>query len=338
MASMALFLIIFAGYAKAATPKPIVLKWTVHFPDSNTATEKKLKWFVSETEKRTEGRVKSKIYWGSVLGKVPDFLKMVGGKGIADVGYIIPTFVPWEIPLWASGTLPFLSKGVRAPSKAMVKLYNEWPAMQEEWKKVNCKPLGCFQTHSFYLFSKVPLEELKGKRVTTPTAWIPIIKLYGASPISMPATEFYEALQRGVISGTTMPLHTGRIFKFVEVVDYIYDFSFAGGGSLPTIGINIDVWNKISPQDQKVMEKVTLESMEMYMDGIEKEIELLIKGYQKKGLEVISFPPEEQQRIQSATAEKIWNDWIKMVEAKGKDVPVKEFLKRYKAILAETAK
>ena len=62
-----------AGLADAASPKPIVLKWTIHFPDGNTTTEKSLKWFASETEKRTEGRVKSKFYWGSVLGKVPDF-------------------------------------------------------------------------------------------------------------------------------------------------------------------------------------------------------------------------------------------------------------------------
>jgi TRAP-type C4-dicarboxylate transport system substrate-binding protein len=328
--------LVVAGLADAASPKPIVLKWTIHFPDGNTTTEESLKWFASETEKRTEGRVKSKFYWGSVLGKVPDFLKMVGGKGIADVGYIIPPFVPWEIPLWTSGSLPFLAHGVRTAPKAILQLYNEWSPMQEEWKKVNCKPLGAFSSHAYFLWSKVPLEELKGKRVTTPTYWIPIMKQYGAATLSMPAPQFYEALQRGVIHATTMPLHTGIMFRFAEVVDYAYDFGFVGGQSIPTMAINLDVWNKIDPADQKVMEEIALESMTMYMDGIEKEIEELIEGFKQKGLKIISIPPDEQKRIRDATAEEIWSSWIVMAESKGVDV--RNFLSRYKATIAEISK
>ena len=334
--AMVTFGLIVPGNADASSTKPIVLKWTMHFPEGNTTTEKSIKWFASETEKRTKGRVKSKLYWGSVLGKVPDFLKMVGGKGIADVGYIIPPFVLWEIPLWTSGSLPFLTTGIRTAPKAILKLYNEWAPMKEEWKKANCKPLGAFSSHDYFLWSKVPIEELKGKRVTTPTYWIPIMKQYGASPVSMPAPQFYEALQRGVIHGTTMPLHTGRIFKFAEVVGQAYDLGFAGGQSLPTIAINLDVWNKISPEDQKAMEAIARESMERYMNGLENEIKQLIEGFKKKGLKILSIPPDEQKRLKAATAEEIWNTWTVTAESKG--VLIKEFLRRYKAIIAEITK
>lgn len=319
-----------------ASHKPIVLKWTIHFPDGKTTAQKTLKWFAEEAERRTEGRIKSRFYWGSVLGKVPDFLKMVGGKGIADVGFIIPPFVPWEIPLWTSGSLPFLTEDVRTAAQAILKIYADWAPMQEEWKKVNCKPLGAFPSHAYFLWSKVPLKDLEGKRVTTPRYWIPIMKYYGASPVSMPAPQFYEALQRGVIHSTTMPLHTGMMFKFPEVVDYAYDLGFVGGQSIPTIAINLDIWQQIAPQDQEILEAIAIEATDQYLDGLEKEAMMLLKIYKQKGVKVLSIPVEEQNRLKKATDQTIQEDWIKVAKSKG--VAIEAFMTRFKATIAEIKK
>ena len=100
--------------------------------------------------------------------------------------------------------------------------------------------------------------------------------------------------------------------------------------------INLDVWNKISPADQKTIEKISAGMHEWFLNYTEKDKERLNNLYKSQGVKFISFSPEEQAKIKDKCAEAVWADWVEKAEGKG--IPAKEFLQRYRAAVAEVSK
>lgn len=330
------------GCAKPAptpTPQaePIVLKWATHEPNGGMCTQALLRRFAELTEEKTEGRVKVEIYWGAVLGKLPDYLKMIGGAGVADGGFVVPTYHQWEIPLSAAAGLPFLSTGYRVPGKATWELYNEWPAMQEEWEKWNVKPLMALPNHPHWIVCKNPvttMEELNGKKTWVAGFWQVVANHYGIINVKMTAPESYDSLEKNMIVGVIgMPYHTLKIFKYFEPCKNFIDLEFAGGAPVNFEAINLDVWNKISPVDQKTIEEITASLSDWYITKMGEETESLTEFFTEQGVTFVEFSPEEQAKMRDATAELTWNDWAATANEKG--LPAEEFLQRFKDKVAE---
>lgn len=330
---MALIIAVFILPAPApSAEKPIVLKWTSHEPDAPGSTQNALKRMSKLIADKTEGRVSIRVFWGSVLGKPTDFLKMVGGVGVADGGFIIPTYHQWEIPLFAAPGLPFLTKGYKVGGLATWELYNEWPAMQEELKKVNVKLLWPFMPHPHWGCLDRPIqkfEDLKGKKMWVAGFWQQVLDTYGVINVPMAAPDAYDALQKGVISGILgMPYHTFKIFRFIEICKYLLELPF-GGQPVVAQMMNLDVWNKIAPKDQKAIEEVISGMNDWYFAEVEKEEGALREFYTKQGVKHISLSPEDYAAFEKVGKDVVWNFWLKT--AKGKGIPGEEFFKRYQA-------
>ena len=313
-----------------ALAKPIILKWTTFEPDVPAATQESLRRMAKLIAEQTEGRVQIKIYWGSVLGKAPDFLKMVGGVGVADGGFIVTTYNQWEVPLFAAGGLPFLTKGHRVAALATWELYNEWPAMQAELKKVNVKPLWVYQPHAHWSGVVNPIksiDELKGKKVWAAGFWQEMAKALGMVNVPMVAPEAYDALQKGLIVGIIgMPYHTFRIFKYTETLKYLVEWPY-GGQPICSHVVNLDVWKKISPKDQRTIEKLCAGMHDWFVEEVDKEAVKLRGYYKTQGVEEIRLSSEEYERMGKIGKDAVWSSWLKTAKEKG--VPGEEWFKRY---------
>jgi TRAP-type C4-dicarboxylate transport system substrate-binding protein len=288
------------------------------------------------TEERTEGRVKMKIYWGAVLGKAPDYLKMVGGAGVADGAFLVTTYNQWEVPLLAAGGLPFLYRGHRVAPKAAWALYNEWPAMQEELKKVNVKPLWFFQPHEHWVGVKDPIttmDDLKGKKVWAAGFWQELVDALGIVNVPMVAPQAYDALQKGVIVGIVgMPYHTWRIFKYTETIKNLVVWPLGGQAFCGHV-VNLDKWNQISPEDQKAIEEVMVGMHDWYVAEVDKEFLSLRDYYKKQGVKEIRLSDEEYARLEKIGRDVIWGSWLKTAKEKG--VPGEEWFTRFQAKVKE---
>ena len=64
------------------------------------------------------------------------------------------------------------------------------------------------------------MEDLKGLKVRSPGSVAGMIKALGATPVSMPMPEVYQALQKGVVEGAVYPEETNKGWKMGEVTDY----------------------------------------------------------------------------------------------------------------------
>ena len=332
-----------AACAKPAPAKPIELAYTLHTPppppEGGTADQASVEYWAQEVGKRTDGRVTIKFYYGAVLGKPTDFIKIVGGEGVADIGNIIGTYNVWGVPLFAGALQPFLTTGVDVEGRALTKLYNEWAPMREEWVKHNLKPLWWYVVDPYWLLCKKPitkLDDLKGSKVWGAGGFAEIIKKFGITQVFFPAPEAYDALQKGTLDGIVFPYGPAKIFRYEEICKVFVDLGFAGGQTPNAQAINLDVWNKISPADQKTIEEISAGMHGKFLEFYDSERQKLRDYYDGLGITHITLSPEEQTRIRDMCSEALWTDWIAKCKEKG--VPGEEFLTRYKAIVAELTK
>lgn len=329
----------------AIAAKPIELIYTLHTPapprppGKAAADQASLEWWAKEVEAKTQGRVKVKFYYGSMLGKVTDFLRMVGGGGVAQMGNIVTNYYRWELPLSNGAMLPFLTESLDVEGRAITKLYDQWAPMREEWARNNVKPLWWYAIDPYWLACKESiksLDDLRGRKVAAFGGFLDIVPRFGITNMSMPASEVYDALQKGILNGVVFPYSPIKIFKFYEPCRVLVDLSFAGAQAPCAQVINLDVWKKISAEDQKTIEGISANMHNWFVQYYEEDKSNITDFYKKEGVTLITLSPEERARIKQICAEPIMNDWVAKCKEKG--VPGEEFLTRYKAIVQELTK
>ena len=338
-ATMVILVLVLIITPSSSLAKSMVLKWTTFEPNTPGATQDAIRVMAKRVEERTEGRVTIKPYWGSVLGKATDFLKMVGGSGVADGGYIVTAYNQWEIPLLAASGLPYLTKGHRVGPLATQALFDEWPAMQDEIKKANVKLLWLLQPHAHWVGLKRPItamDELKGEKYWASGFWQEYLKAVGIVNVPMTPPEAYDALQKGVIEGIIgMPYHTFKIFKWTDILKYLVEWPYGGQAMLCHV-INLDEWNKISPKDQKAIEDVMAGMPEWYNNEVDQETAKLKAFYKKEGVREITLSKEEYAKNEKIGKDVIWTHWLETAKAKG--VPAEEWLRRYQEKIKEVTR
>ena len=97
------------------------------------------------------------------------------------------------------------------------------------------------------------VDDIKGMKVRSFTpSMAALIQNLGATPVTLQFSEVYPALQRGVADcGVTSPT-SGNAGKWPEVTNYFLPLSVSG--SVQGHFMNLDYWNKLSPESQKKME------------------------------------------------------------------------------------
>ena len=97
------------------------------------------------------------------------------------------------------------------------------------------------------------LEDLKGMRLRAPTELLGVLERLGADPVNMPMGEVYSAMAKGVIDGVVAPPDTFAALHFAEIARYYADLAVPRG-AYPARAMNLDTWNRLTPEQQQVLE------------------------------------------------------------------------------------
>jgi TRAP-type C4-dicarboxylate transport system substrate-binding protein len=111
-----------------------------------------------------------------------------------------------------------------------------------------------FGPQVFYCNSAITkLDDLKGLKVRSFTpSMAALIQHLGATPVTLPFSEVYPALQRGVANcGVTSPT-SGNSGKWPEVTTHFLPLSVSG--SVQGHFVNLEYWKKFSPESQTKIE------------------------------------------------------------------------------------
>ncbi|MCF8094093.1 MAG: TRAP transporter substrate-binding protein, partial [Desulfobacteraceae bacterium] len=216
---MAGVVLLFAGTGAAET---IELKFSTSFSPKHTQQVKVFEPWAEKINELTDGQVKVNFFPGGALGKAGDQVDLVK-SGIADITYTLHDYTPGRFPLTSVFELPFMVPSGPRTSWAMWKMFEEVPEFQKEYKDFKVLSLFCHPGGNFNTVDKPikSLEDFKGMKIRTASPSVTkALKTFGATPVNMPVTETYTAMERGVVDGTVLPWEGLFVFNLYELTSY----------------------------------------------------------------------------------------------------------------------
>lgn len=239
--------------ASLAAAKTIELRFATAFSPKHTMQRVVFEAWAKKIEKETNGQVKITFFPGGALGKAKD-LYSLAEKGIADIIYTLHDYTPGRFPLTQVFELPFIGKSATGFAEAMWATYEKFPAFRKEYSKVKTLALWAHPPGAFFTTKKpiLKIDDLKGMKIRTASPFVTkALKEFGAAPVSMPVTEVYTALERGVVDGTVLPYEGIWVFKMAELVKYSTEADFYT--MTMTVVMNNKKWNSLPEDVQKVI-------------------------------------------------------------------------------------
>ena len=309
--------LLFAFSAPTWAEKPIKLSLASFTPPMHFMNTKILQPWINMIEKRTDGKVKIRIYAGCALGKPQDQYDMAV-RGVANITWGILAYTPGRFPLATVMELPFMSPTAEIGSRMVQRLY-ENGAFQDEFKDVKLLALGMppsMDLHTTKHLAKT-LADLKGMKIRTPSAMMgKLIKKWGGVPVAMPAPEVYMSLERGVIDAIFVDPLTLMGIKCDEVTKY---HTRVGISSVVFFfAMNQKCWDNLPSSVQQVFTELSGEYLGADLNG--KIADKTVVGVYKKlgasGDVVYNLPPAELN-LWKNSADTIFVEWVKSMEEKG---------------------
>jgi len=209
--------------------------------------------------------------------------------------------------------------------------------LKPEFLKNGIRPVWAFVLPSYEIYNtkrevRLP-KDTKGLKLRSGGgAMDQTLHYIGATSISSPPAESYEAVQRGVIDGVVMNSVSIFAYKLHELVK----FSTRGtaiGSFVATLSINENVWQNLPQDIQKAMLQAGEEVAKSFGISQDTDINKLVQQFvEKQGLKVHDLTPDEQ-KIWSQTMLPVEQLWVDQMKAKG--LPGQQVLDERKKITQE---
>ncbi|MCA1961711.1 MAG: TRAP transporter substrate-binding protein [Desulfomonile sp.] len=307
--------------AGPASCKTVELTYSIFFPATHGHCILATEW-AKEIEKRTNGAVKINMFPGGTLTPADQCYDGVV-KGISDIGMSVVSYVKGRFPLSEVIDLPL---GYRAGNQA-TKLCN---AYFEKFKPKEFDDVKIMYLHGHgpgIVNTKKPvekLEDLKGMKLRCTGTSSKVASALGATPVAMPQTETYDALQKGVVEGVLSPIEVLKGWKFAEVTNCTTQNFGSSYSLLFFVAMNKKKWNSLPKDVQETIEKINKEwidkTAKLWVDLDKEGTEFALA----KGHKIIQLSKEEDARW-AKLMEPILDEYVKSTKAKG--LPGDEALK-----------
>ncbi len=308
-----------------ASPAPAkTMKWkmTTSWPAGIPLYTDMAEVYAKYVESLSGGRIKIQVLPGGSIAPALEVTDTVR-KGIAEIGHTWPGYDIGRDPTtailggYAGGmeSVPMLHWLYTGGGSDM------WRQFREEKFGVVSFPCGIRPPEAFAHSHKPirTLDDFKGLKMRTVGAWAQILPGLGASVVSLPGGEVYQALERKVIDATEWATPGENVISgFHEIAKYI----IVPGAHQPSapfeISINKKKWDALSEDLQMIMEQAAeLATFESWVRIGKLDMGAMEK-FKKTGNEIIYLSPETQKRAHELGKEwavKIAKDnaWFKKV-------------------------
>lgn len=243
--------------------------------------------FAEEVSEKTEGRVKIEIFPGGQLGNEKDMIEglqfgsVQGGViGAGSFQTVEPKMGIIEMPYaWTSREQAFAALDGKLGEK-----------LAELLDAQNVKVLAWWENgYRNVTNSKQPIEtpeDLAGLkiRVTPDKVRLATFEALGAEPAPLAFGELYSALQQGVFDAQENPLSIIYSSSFYEVQKYVSLTGHVWGAA--TLVLSKPVWEKLSPEDQDIVQAAALEWGEKQRQMVADSDAEMIAKLEEHGMEV----------------------------------------------------
>lgn len=243
---------------KPPTPaaEPVVFRYQSRAPEAHFMSQAVMQ-FCQALEQKSNGSYKVEQYFAGQLYKDPDIPRVLS-SGVLDMSDVLALSFAKTVPegLVVSG-LCGLGKDMTQFHRAIDGELGEIidKAFQE---KANIKIIGWMELGGTDAVSCTKkqiktLEDWEGLLIRAPGPMnLLFVEDVGAAPVDISSSEVYTALQYGTIDGAITALDSVVSRNIHEVAPYV-THAFIAHTMNCCLGMNLDKWNELPPDDQKML-------------------------------------------------------------------------------------
>ena len=312
------------------------LRLALYIPDTPGPDPDSIKWWLSEVEKRSQGRIKISSFWGGGLLKASEIISGVQ-SGVVDMGFTSWGYFPDEylVLLPGGGPNKFHYESAPAILQAWLQLYEEFPQYPEAFNGKNQKLLFHVAFASNELVARKPIEslaDLKGMKSRAGGKYEPkIMEAAGCVSVRTSITEAYDALQKGLIDVCLTSFPFVKQYKFHEIAKYVSIFDAGPTDAVAAFTINKNSWDKLPKDLQDVLTQVSTEHFKvwakMHYDYMAKAEQFM----RSQGMTISTFPRADREKWRTSPAvTELTEQYIAALKAKG--LPGKQINDRFLAL------
>lgn len=206
-------------------------------------------------------------------------------------------------------TLPFLVSDYDQLAVLHKSFRPVWEAILA---KNNQKVLYLVPWPKQFFFTKKPItsfDDLKGVKMRTldklTTDWI---NRLGMTPVQMTNLEILQALGSGMLEGVPTSAGTAVAQKYWDFMKYGYETNHIWASNVMTI--NMDVWKKLTPQQQATIERVAREMEPGFWENSKRDHATKVAELQSKGMVIAPMPKPILDEMHKRT-EPLWDTYAK---------------------------
>jgi TRAP-type transport system periplasmic protein len=249
---------------------------------------------------------------------------------VIQIGWGLQSAIGGKFPRSAVAGLPFMTDDCENASVALWRLYKSG-LIDDEYSDIVPLALVVFPQSGLHLGRPLDAQlDLAGlKLAVLGKIQGDAIARLGATPLSLPATELYEALQRGLANGVVASWTTFDPFRLGEVTSYHVETRL--GTSTGMLFMSKKKFDTLSPEARKVIQDNSAEGSSRQFGGyLDSEVTRISNQIKASEQNKLVRPTDALAAKWQALAEQASEDWLKSVP-NGKQVRLS-----YGNLLAQT--
>ncbi len=300
---------LFAFAARADATAPTVIKFGFPAPPGSYLNVGGVTPWSKRVMADADGTLEIKIYpAGSIANFANVYDRVV--NGVAEVG-LGTVGIAGAFPRSGVSNLPFITKDSVVASLALWRLYATGVTAQDFTR---VRPLAVFGFASSWLHSTQPITtaaNFDGLKLGVQSRMqADSYQMFGAAPLTMTSSDYYQALQRGVISGCVMSWAGVFVFKLAEVTKYHLDLPF--GPAAGYVIMNKNAYARLPQKGRQAIDRNSGEVLGRMISGagIGFDNKVLSGVKAKPGHEFHELAPHEVEHWRSLLAP-ITDEWVR---------------------------
>jgi TRAP-type C4-dicarboxylate transport system substrate-binding protein len=315
---------LFALAAPFAAAQQVVLKVHHFLPATSNAHRNLIQPWCDKIAKESNDRLKCQIYPAMQLGGTPAQLFDQVRDGVADVVWTVPTYAAGRFSKSEVFELPFMAHTAKAGSQALWSYVHK--NALDEFRGTRPILMHVHDGAVFNFSSAQPktFEELRGLKIRAATRInSKMLAALGAAPVQMPLPQVPESMSKGVIDGAMVPWEGVPAIKLQEIAKYHLEVPQGApqfSNTIFLLAMHPAKYDALPADLKKVIDSNSGLAMSAWAG--EKVFDAVVVPHRKlaqdRGNTIVRLPDAEYQRWVKAT-EKVDDDWVAEVSAKGAD-------------------
>jgi TRAP-type C4-dicarboxylate transport system substrate-binding protein len=146
--------------------------------------------------------------------------------------------------------------------------------------------------------------DLEGFKIRGNPTYLGVLQMLGASMVTMPPSEIYTSLEKGVVDGFCWPSYGMVQARFHEPAKFYLRPAF-GFGTNPLL-VNLATWNKLSEGDRKILLDEAARAEERWFKDSARLIADEEKALTSHGVQRVQMGDAQKAKLQRAWSDGLW--------------------------------